>query len=213
MFRGKVSMKVGTRSLLFGVHCFFIHPFLVAYAWYRLYGFPYDPRLWVAFFLHDIGYWGKPNMDGPEGERHVLLGAAIVRRLFGEEWGDFTLLHSRSYARRLGRPPSRLCAADKLVVYYTPWWCYFPFAWSTGELREYMAQSGEPALAGGLFSQVTAFRSWYSHLQQELKAWAELDVAAQSIVARPAQVTAVVVARHGSPSRRAEDSVVKHASA
>ncbi len=75
-------MKVGTKSLLFGVHCWFLHPFFVAAAWTKLYGFPWDPRLWVAFLVHDWGYWGKPNMDGAEGETHVELGAEIMGRLF-----------------------------------------------------------------------------------------------------------------------------------
>lgn len=173
-------MAIGTRSLLYGVHCFLIHPFFVALAWYRLYGFPWDPRLWVAFFLHDVGYWGKPNMDGPEGETHPELGAAIVGFLFGPKWRDFTLLHSRSYARRLGRSPSPLCAADKLVVTCTPWWLYFPFACATGELSEYMAQSGEDVPCRGLLERLSAFRPWYARLQQELKAWAERDIAKTS---------------------------------
>lgn len=75
-------MKVGTKSVLFGAHCWFIHPWFVAAAWMRLYGFPVDPRLWVAFFVHDLGYWGKPNMDGPEGEAHVEWGANVMHRLF-----------------------------------------------------------------------------------------------------------------------------------
>jgi hypothetical protein len=75
-------MKVGTKSVLFGAHCFFLHPIFVAIAWTKLYGFPFDPRLWVAFFVHDLGYLGKPNMDGKEGETHVELGAKIMRFLF-----------------------------------------------------------------------------------------------------------------------------------
>jgi hypothetical protein len=55
-------MKVGTKSVLFGAHCFLIHPFFVAAAWIKLYGFPWDPRLWIAFFVHDLGYFGKPNI-------------------------------------------------------------------------------------------------------------------------------------------------------
>ena len=43
---------------------------------------PNDKSLWVAFFVHDIGYLGKPNMDGPEGERHVEVGARIMSFLF-----------------------------------------------------------------------------------------------------------------------------------
>jgi len=75
-------MRVGTKSVLFGAHCFLLHSFFVAAAWWTLYGFPRDLRLWVAFFVHDIGYIGKPNMDGAEGETHVELGARIMRRLF-----------------------------------------------------------------------------------------------------------------------------------
>ena len=75
-------MKIGTKSVLFGAHCFFLHPIFVFAAWYRLYGFPFDPRLWFCFFLHDIGYFGKPNMDGPEGETHVEFGANIMGKLF-----------------------------------------------------------------------------------------------------------------------------------
>ena len=72
-------MRVGTKSVLFGAHCFFLHPWFVALAWWQLFGFPWDPRLWVAFFVHDLGYLGKPNMDGPEGETHPELGATIMR--------------------------------------------------------------------------------------------------------------------------------------
>lgn len=75
-------MRIGTKSVLFGAHCFFLHPWFVALGWWKLYGFPWDPRLWVAFLLHDIGYLGKPNMDGPEGERHPWTGAEICSWLF-----------------------------------------------------------------------------------------------------------------------------------
>lgn len=75
-------MKIGTRSLLFGAHQFLLHPWFVAAAWCRLFGFPWDPRLWVAFFVHDIGYWEMPNMDGAEGEQHPRVGATIMGALF-----------------------------------------------------------------------------------------------------------------------------------
>lgn len=75
-------MRVGTKSVLFGVHCFLLHPWFVFAAWWKLYGFPWDPRLWFAFFLHDLGYWGKPNMDGPEGEKHVEWAAKMMHKWF-----------------------------------------------------------------------------------------------------------------------------------
>lgn len=82
-------MKVGTKSILFGAHCFFLHPIFVAIAYTKLYGFPFDPRLWIAFFVHDLGYWGKPNMDGPEGETHVELGAKIMHIFDGYDYCFF----------------------------------------------------------------------------------------------------------------------------
>lgn len=162
-------MKVGTKSVLFGVHCFAIHPWLLAIAWWNLFGFPWDPRLWVAFFVHDIGYWGKPNMDGPEGEQHPYLGARIMGWLFDRlrnegrpingvpqnlsgwfvdasglwwgPWSMFTLLHSRHLARKLGMQPSRLAIADKLVIAIEPSWLYLPRAIASGEINEYFEQA------------------------------------------------------------------------
>lgn len=130
-------MRIGTKSLLFGAHQFLIHPLFVALAWFKLFGVPRRPELWVAFFVHDLGYWGKPNMDGEEGESHPLLGARIMTWLFGAEWGEFTMLHSRYWAQRLGKKPSDLCYADKLATCLTPWWLYVPFVRLTGEVREY----------------------------------------------------------------------------
>jgi hypothetical protein len=95
-------MKVGTKSILFGAHCFLIHPIFVFIAWCQLYGFPYDPRIWIAFFVHDLGYWGKPNMDGPEGEKHVELGAKIMS-IFGHRWRDLSLYSKVTGLRNFDR--------------------------------------------------------------------------------------------------------------
>ena len=88
-------MKIGTKTILFGVHQFAIHPWFVAWAWWRLYSFPWDPRLWVAFFVHDLGYWGKPNMDGLEGERHPEFGARVMsifdrRKIISYEYEEWS---------------------------------------------------------------------------------------------------------------------------
>lgn len=149
-------MNIGTRSVLFGAHCFFIHPFFVALAWWRLYGFPLDPRLWVAFFVHDLGYLGKPNMDGKEGESHPIIGARIMHRLFdwpryvegrfNYRWGSFALYHSRFFAKKHGQPFSRLCVADKLSVALEPWWLYLPRVIASGEIVEYMEACRSAAL-------------------------------------------------------------------
>lgn len=144
-------MKVGTKSVIFGAHSFLIHPFFVAAAWWKLYGFPWDPRLWAAFFFHDIGYLGKPNMDSIEGERHVLLGGRIMGWVCGAKWRDFTLCHSRHWAKRLGKPYSKLCIADKLAFVMTPAWLYLPMARASGELAEYM-RVASARQSGGQFS-------------------------------------------------------------
>ena len=72
--------------MLYGAHAFWLHPWFVARAWWKLFGFPCDPRLWVAFFVHDLGYWGCPNMDGDEGERHPEWGAQRMFCWFDGDW-------------------------------------------------------------------------------------------------------------------------------
>ena len=160
-------MMIGTKSVLFGVHQFAVHPWFVAWAWWKLYGFPFDPRLWVAFFIHDLGYIGKPNMDGPEGETHPELAARMMLRLFGKAWGDFTLLHSRFYAKKLGRTFSRLCVADKLAIALTPAWLYLRQARATGELAEYMLGTAARTPAGQRTPE-----QWYQDVQRYCEAWA-----------------------------------------
>jgi hypothetical protein len=142
-------MKVGTKSLLFGVHAFWLHPIFVFIAWTKLFGFPKDPRLWIAFFVHDLGYWGKKNMDGKgEGEIHPELGARIMKKLFDGKseikytyWYNFMLYHSRFYAKNDNRPISKLCIADKYVFCIQPKWMYLPMATWSGEIYEYMDEN------------------------------------------------------------------------
>lgn len=164
-------MKLGTKSVLFGAHQFAIHPWFVAAAWWKLYGFPWDPRLWCAFFLHDIGYLGKPNMDGSEGEKHPETGARIMGWLFGSEWHDFCLYHSRFLAKQHDKPFSRLCVADKLSIYYTPAWLFLPMVRWTGEIHEYMrdAEKGK-YLTMNLVTE--SQRAWYASVQDYLYRWA-----------------------------------------
>lgn len=164
----------GTLSLLFGAHQFLLHPLMLALAWWILYGFPADPRLWLAFFLHDLGYAGKAQMDDEDGERHPELGARIMAALFGPAWGDFTLHHSRSYARAAGVDASPLCAADKLAFALEPAWLYLPRVWLSGELREYMNcapgqirskyadEGGEAMRAGSFLNRALAWHAWAS---------------------------------------------------
>lgn len=177
-------MRVGTKSVLFGAHCFFLHPWFVAFGWWKLYGFPIDPRVWVAFFVHDIGYLGKPNMDGPEGERHVELGARVMATLFDRtkttlipgtdiaigRWGLFSLCHSRYYAKRVGLPLSLLTFADKLSIVYTPAWLYLPMVTATGEVREYLKQA-QTADSGHWTPTGYDKRVWFAQLKRYMAQW------------------------------------------
>ena len=135
----KRFLKIGARSVLFGAHQFLLHPLFLALAWTKLYGFPFDPRLWAAFFLHDVGYIGLENMDGTEGEVHPALGGKIMAALFGQQWGDFTKYHSRSFAHLDQKQPSRLCAADKLATVLVPKRLYLTLIHLSGEVDEYLA--------------------------------------------------------------------------
>jgi hypothetical protein len=193
MLRGLwFKIPIGTRSVLAGAHAFWLHPFFVAWGWWELYGFPWDPRLWFAFFFHDAGYWGEPNMDGPEGTTHPIVGAVVMHSLFDrpvlvakdatEDWSDktwyhFTLYHSRYYAKRDGAPPSRLCAADKLAYFLTPWWLFLPMVRLTGEIHEYMALTETRAAAGEPVFEPQRRSSdpqkqWYFRIQEYAKRWA-----------------------------------------
>ena len=129
-------MRVGTASLLFGVHQVFYHPVLVLRAWHHLYGWPSWREL-ICIMVHDWGYWGKAWMDNQEGETHPELGAKIVGWLFGPHYHDLVLYHSRHYARRYGAECSPLCWADKLSILYDPRWFYLLRARLSGELAEY----------------------------------------------------------------------------
>lgn len=171
-------MKVGTKSVLFGAHQFLIHPLFVAWAWFKLYGFPFDPRLWIAFFIHDLGYIGKPNMDGPEGERHPYFAARVMGILFGAKWYNFCLFHSRFLAKKTGQPFSKLCIADKLAMTLEPWWLYLPRTILTGEINEYMQladtnSSAKKPKYAAMNIQSDSRKQWFRSTQMFLRQWVD----------------------------------------
>jgi hypothetical protein len=173
-------MRLGTKSVLFGAHAFYLHPFFVAAAWAQLFGFPWDPRLWFAFFLHDLGYIGKPNMDGDEGEQHPYWGAFVMGALFGRRWYEFTLAHSRYLAKRIGVKPSPLCIADKLAIALTPAWLYLPMVRATGELEEYLDRAHRRAASNEKLTdeerrEATSNNAerWYAGVQTYMRRWVE----------------------------------------
>ncbi len=144
-----------------------IHPWFVAWAWWKLYGFPWDFRLWVAFIIHDWGYWGKPDIDGASGETHPEWAARVMGRLFGSNWDSFCRYHSRFLAKRDSKPYSRLCVADKLAIALQPRWWFLLATWMSGELSEYMIGKGARTPAG----DKTPFQ-WYRDVQRYCRSWA-----------------------------------------
>lgn len=129
-------MKTGTKSVLFGVHQFIWHPVTVWLAWLDLYGCPTWWEL-VCIIVHDIGYIGKSEMDGPEGHKHPELGAKVAGMIAGDKARQECLGHSRSYAEANGIPTSRLCWADKWSPMYDPVHFYWLRGNASGEIHEY----------------------------------------------------------------------------
>lgn len=140
-------MKIGTKSVLFGVHQFIWHPLSVGLAWRRLFKVWPTWREWVCIFVHDLGYWGKPNMDGPEGRMHPEVGADLAGRWldsgYERVYHDLTLFHSREYAKMMVESPSLLCWADKYSVLCEPQWFYLLRARLSGEAKEFKNNAPE----------------------------------------------------------------------
>lgn len=144
-------MRVGSKSLLFGVHQFVLHSVAVLVAWVRLYGWP---RWWelIAILVHDIGYWDCETMDGPDGAEHPRKGAEIAGIVVYLFSGDTVLPHmayelcvghSRTYARNHRTGISKLCKADKLGSTVLPRWLYLSLARASGELAEYRQNAAD----------------------------------------------------------------------
>lgn len=192
-------MKVGTKSVLIGAHFFLTHWLFVARGWFHLYGFSrvkvgeltvkeiegdllfpatykktvfaslLSWRLWVVFILHDLGYWGKPNMDGDEGEAHPEWACKKLNQWLGAPWGEFALLHSRFYAKKQGKPVSALCYADKLAIAYEPAWFYLPRVRWTGEIEEYRSMAA--ANSGGEVKKSESELEWFHGVQAYVTKW------------------------------------------
>ena len=130
-------MTLGTKTLLFGVHQIIVHPTLVTIAWRKLYGSFPSWRELFCIFIHDWGYWGRPNLKNADGDRHPELGARIAGRLLGPEWSDFVLGHSSFYIARNGVERSKLFGADKYFHCIIPLWFYKVLSVPSGEFAHY----------------------------------------------------------------------------
>jgi hypothetical protein len=163
-------MRIGRRSILYGIHNLPTHYFFCTLAYLKLYGLTkefFDPRLHFVFMFHDLGYWDCKNMDAPKGEGagelHPIIGALIIKKLFGWEWWKFSICHSASMVKILneefninlnemttpcvgnfdGSPvewykPSKMFAVDKLASALYPKWLYKFLSNLSGEWIEYV---------------------------------------------------------------------------
>lgn len=161
-------MNVGTKSILFGVHQFLWHPLTVARAWRYLYGRWPRAWEWVCIFCHDLGYWGKPNMDGEEGRTHPVRGARLAQKIVGWKWPqlssaafDVTIAHSSYYAEIHGLRTSKLYLADKVSILFDPGWLYLLRARATGEIREYVQNSPYRAGHGWNLDERESEQNWF----------------------------------------------------
>ena len=143
-------MKIGTKSLLFGVHQFLWHPICVGRAWRLLYQRWPNRVEWLAIFLHDVGYWGCSDMDGKCGRNHPKRGARLLYafvkwwtkdELLAYSWWLMVVGHSKTYSAICRAPLSPLYYADKVAALMEPAWLYMLRAWMTGEDKEFIANS------------------------------------------------------------------------
>jgi hypothetical protein len=110
-------MQIGTKTLLFGNHQFLIYPFFVWLAWIRIHGKLPNWKEMICIFIHDWGYWGKPNVDGPEGEQHPVWAAwwalrhfdPILNRQWTMRYYHLCMFHSSSMAKKCEQKVSKLC--------------------------------------------------------------------------------------------------------
>lgn len=160
-------MRTGTKSILIGVHCILWHPLTVGFAWHRLYDEWPTWREWVCIFLHDVGYALCSKMDDERGEQHPVLGAYFAGLLFGQEYRDLVLWHSRHLAQKCGREPSKLCWPDKLSITLEPKKFYLFRARLSGELEEYRENSAH------LLSRDASDEEWFDWIQKRFRKLAQ----------------------------------------
>lgn len=187
-------MKLGTRSVLWGVHAFWWHPIVVALAWKACYRHWPLRWQWAAIITHDWGYWGKRDIDGVEGTTHPVAGAQLADELAYRLswlawllkpwcWGKMgrayqaalaqnegfqaywlSLYHSKHYAQQDGAPVSALWLPDKVSVLFEPAWFYLFRGWLSGETAEYVDNSPNKGE-----SAATWLRGYRAHRQKQLQ--------------------------------------------
>jgi len=158
-------MKLGTKSLLFGIHNIVIHPIVVCIAWHRIFNKHPNWKELVCIIIHDWGYWGCATMDGDDGNLHPCWAAGVVRKWWGPRYWELCLYHSRHIAHQDYVTPSKLCYADKLSFCIMPWWLYVMLGLLTGEIYEYREQTERI----GVTSVSLTWRQWFDEVSISMK--------------------------------------------
>lgn len=116
-----IKMFGGLRTFLIGYHNPIVHSYYVIKAWHIIFNKYPNSREFICILFHDIGYieQRKSNVN-PEVDIHPILGAKICGSLFGKEYYNLCIAHSRDYAKKLNIPISKLCYADKYGAVLIP---------------------------------------------------------------------------------------------
>jgi hypothetical protein len=155
-------MKMGTKSLLFGVHQFIWHPVLVTISWIILYKELPSFKELVCIFIHDWGYWGVEEMKDEKGDLHPWKGAEIAFKLFGEPYRELVLGHSTFFCKRFNWKASKLMAADKYWHLLVPLWVYKLMSIPSGEFAYYRSLKSARQVADSKVSDI----EWWINLQK-----------------------------------------------
>jgi hypothetical protein len=124
-------VKATWRSYIIGMHNPIVHGLGIVEAWIKLYRCLPSVKECVCIFFHDIGYLRQNEIDGVS-DRHPEFGAEICG-LMGEQYYWLCICHSRSYAKKLNKPLSKLCYADKACLLMYPGWFFKRLIWIGGE--------------------------------------------------------------------------------
>lgn len=115
-------MLGGIRTFLIGYHNPIIHTYYVTKAWKIIFKKYPNSREFICILLHDIGYIIQSQSNvSDEKDVHPLLGSKICGYLFGQEYYNFCIGHSRAYAKKKNVLISSLCYADKYSVLLISW--------------------------------------------------------------------------------------------
>ena len=119
-------------------------------------GFKICPRCKTNFKLFD----DKAKVKNCGRGRSIYTGESFY-------WYNFTLYHSRFYAKRNERPISKLCVADKYAFCIPPKWLYMLLVNISGEIDEYMTTS-RIRVGKNILTDKSA---WYDYVYNYMQDW------------------------------------------